>query len=174
MTQAGTLLICQVEWMILSTWLDLCFSSLSKSCCIFTLSHCGWVSLVAIFKFMCSESCKSLNSDTGCHWPGSWAELFQVSDSESVVIQAPRLQRCVCLACSTEIVATLQKLHPRKDWIDLVLLFPPAEAGMIFSILQSLISSRVCISPVQISSSPKGTAVDQFGWDSQDMWDPFT
>ena len=71
-----------------------------------------------------------------------------------------------------EIVETLQAQRPQEDPLDLDQKPPQDEEGTFnastFAFIKGKWFSR------QISSSAKGTAVDQWSWDSQEMREPFT
>ena len=71
-----------------------------------------------------------------------------------------------------EIVETLQAQRPQEDPLDLDQKPPQDEEGTFnastFAFIKGKWFSR------QISSSAKGTAVDQWGWASREMWEQHT
>ena len=68
-----------------------------------------------------------------------------------------------------EIVETLQALHPHEDQLDLDQQLPPDAEGSFNASTFDFITGKWFSR--QIRSSSKGTAVDQWGWDSREMWE---
>ena len=68
-----------------------------------------------------------------------------------------------------EIVDTLQVLHQKENQLDLDQQLPPDDEGSFYASRFDFITGKWFSR--QISCSVKGTAVDQWGWDSREMWE---
>ena len=69
------------------------------------------------------------------------------------------------------ILQILQTIHPPEPAQDLTHACPPDEDGVFNSSTFDFITGAWFAR--QIRTSSRGTAVDQWGWDTKEMWAPF-